>query len=152
MPYRITVVDAENRIETLRFEDWRQALLTAVKYALASVKVDYTYLYDVIGPQSSGELMLLAKIASGETLPGSAALQKDRGWMDAVAVTCLIGDLTWLINIWDEAVKHGGRLIVHAPSKVWLDSPSLEEAYMDYQRQTRILKLLRKRGIEVKVY
>jgi len=152
MPYRITVVDAENRIKTLRFEDWRQALLAAVKYALASVKVDYTYLYDVIGPQSSRELMLLTKIAAGETLLDSAGAQKDRGWMDAVAVTCLIGDLTWLINIWDEALKHGGRLIVHAPSKVWLDSPSLEEAYMNYQRQARILKLLRKRGIEVKVY
>jgi len=152
IPYRITVVDAENRIETLRFEDWRQALLAAVKYALASVKVDYTYLYDVIGPQSSWELMLLTKIAGGETLLDSAALQKDRGWMDAVAVTCLIGDLTWLIDVWNEALKHGGRLIVHTPSKVWLDSPSLEEAYMDYQRQARILKTLRKRGIEVKVY
>ena len=150
IPYRITIVDEENRIETLRFEDWRQTLLAAVRYALASVKVDYTYLYDIIGPQSSGELMLLTKIASGEIL--FDGVQKDQGWMDAVAVTCLIGDLTWLIDIWNEAVKHGGRLIVHTPSKVWLDSPSLEEAYMDYQRQARILKMLRKRGVEVEVY
>jgi uncharacterized protein (DUF58 family) len=148
IPYRITILNEENRIETLRFRDWRQTLLAAVKYALKSVKVDYTYLYDVAGPQSSRELMLLAKIAGEEAI----ADWGDEGWMDAVAVTCLIGDLTWLIDIWDETVKHGGRLIVHTPSKVWLDSPSLEEAYIDYQRQTRILKMLRKRGIEVKVH
>ena len=152
MPYRITVVDEENRIETLRFEDWRQALLAAVKYALTSVKVDYTYLYDVIGPQSSSELMLLARIAGEEAALDGGVSRRDGGWVDAVAVTCLIGDLTWLIDVWNEAVKHGGRLIVHTPLKVWLDSPSLEEAYMDYQRQARILRVLRARGIEVEAY
>jgi uncharacterized protein (DUF58 family) len=152
IPYRITIIDEENRIETLRFDDWRHALLVAVRYALASVKVDYTYLYDVIGPQSSRELILLAEIAGFGRHPDPSDDRRDVGWMDAIAVTCLIGDLTWLIDIWDEAVKHSGRLIVHTPSKIWLDSPSLEEAYMDYQRQARILKMLRKRGVEVEVY
>ena len=152
IPYRITIIDEENRIETLRFDDWRHALLVAVRYALASVKVDYTYLYDVIGPQSSRELILLSEIAGFRRYPDPSDDRRDVGWMDAIAVTCLIGDLTWLIDIWDEAVKHSGRLIVHTPSKIWLDSPSLEEAYMDYQRQARILKMLRKRGVEVEVY
>jgi uncharacterized protein (DUF58 family) len=152
IPYRITIVDEEGGIETLRFDDWREALLAAVRYALASVKVDYTYLYDIVGPQSSRELIILSGITGGGSRRDPVGDRGDGGWMDAIVVTCLIGDLTWLIDVWDEAVRHGGRLIVHTPSKVWLDSPSLEEAYIDYQRQGRILKMLRKRGVEVKVY
>lgn len=152
LPYRITIVDAENRMEIMRFDDWRSALLAAVKYALESVKVDYTFLYSVAGPHSSRELMLLLKIAGGEVPLDAVGKPVTEGWMDAIAVTCLIGDLTWLLNIWDEAARHGGRLMVHTPSKVWLDSQSLEQAYMDYERQARILKLLRRRGIMVEAH
>jgi hypothetical protein len=50
------------------------------------------------------------------------------------------------------AVKYGGGLIIHTSLKVWLDSLSLVEAYIDYQRQAGILKMLRRRSVEVGVY
>jgi|GEM_PF-1615921 hypothetical protein len=152
IPYRITIINAEDEVETLKFDDWREALATAVKYALKSVKLDYTYLYEIIGPQPTRELMKLMKIAYEEDASNPANGEIGGGWMDAIAITCLIGDLTWLINIWDEVKKHGGRLTVHTTSKVWIDSESLEEAYINHQRQKRILKMLRERGIEVNVH
>ena len=152
IPYRITIINAENEVETLKFDDWREALATAVKYALKSVKLDYTYLYEIIGPQPTRELMKLMKIAHEEDASNPANREINGEWMDAIAITCLIGDLTWLMNMWDDVKKHGGRLTVHTTSKVWMDSRSLEEAYMDYQRQKRILKMLRERGIEVNVH
>lgn len=152
LPYRITIVSSENNMETLRFSDWRKALITAVKYALKSTKVDYTYLYELVGPHSSSELMFLLKIAGEEANTNLKDTWDRGGWMDAIAVTCLIGDLTWLLDIWDRASKRGGRLIVHTPSLVWLDSPSLEQAYIDYKRQERLIKSLRRRGITVELH
>ncbi|MEM3739759.1 MAG: DUF58 domain-containing protein [Candidatus Korarchaeum sp.] len=149
VPYRITVIDKEGRIEVLKFNNWREALITAIKYALRSVKVDYTYLYDIVGPHSSEELALLLKIAGEDLRVGLIEMRDKNDWTDAIIITCLIGDLTWLLDVWNEVSKRGGRLVVRVAPKVWLDSPTLEQAYMDYERQLNIIKTLRKRGIAI---
>ncbi|MEM2025977.1 MAG: hypothetical protein QXW94_06775, partial [Desulfurococcaceae archaeon] len=73
------------------------------------------------------------------------------GWSDAVAVSCLVGDLTWLVDVHEEAEGRGGRLLVYACSKAWLGCGRLEEAYAARERFFRLVSALRRRGIEVEV-
>jgi hypothetical protein len=50
-----------------------------------------------------------------------------------------------------EAVKaRDRRLMLHVPSRIWLDSETLEQAYVDYERQLRLMAKLKRLGIEVR--
>jgi hypothetical protein len=69
---------------------------------------------------------------------------------DTIAVTCLLGDLTWLMNIYDMLKASDRKLILHIPSKIWLDSSTLEQAYTDYEKQIRLTAKLKKLGIEIR--
>jgi hypothetical protein len=68
---------------------------------------------------------------------------------DTIAVTCLLGDLTWLMNIYDMLKASDRKLMLHIPSKIWLDSSTLEQAYTDYEKQIRLFANLKKIGIEI---
>ncbi len=70
--------------------------------------------------------------------------------MDAFAVTCLIGDLMWLMDIYESLKANDRRLMVHIPGRIWLDSPTLEQAFIDYERQMRLLATHKRRRIETK--
>lgn len=153
IPFQITIIDEENKIETLRFNDYKNALLTIVKYALKSIKIDYTFLYSIIGPHSSKDFELLLKIINEEIpIKSFSNNWKLNNWKDAIVFSCLIGDLTWLIDIWNEVNRNSGKLIVHTPAKIWLDSQNLEQAYIDYINQVRLIESLKRRGIIVKVH
>jgi hypothetical protein len=39
--------------------------------------------------------------------------------------------------------------MLHIPSKIWLDSSTLEQAYTDYEKQIRLITKLKKIGIEI---
>ncbi len=54
IPYTITIVKKENSLKTLRFRDPRTALLTATKYALEAVEVDYSFIHELVGPSRRG--------------------------------------------------------------------------------------------------
>jgi molybdenum cofactor biosynthesis enzyme len=69
---------------------------------------------------------------------------------DTIAVTCLLGDLTWLMNIYDMLKASDRKLILHIPSKIWLDSSTLEQAYTDYEKHIRLTAKLKKLGIEIR--
>ncbi|MEM2167961.1 MAG: DUF58 domain-containing protein [Candidatus Nezhaarchaeales archaeon] len=151
LPYTITIVDEKGQMQTLRFKDGLTALLTAIKYALKAVEVDYTYLYELMDPQAAREALILLKMVEGGQAPIEERGKKPpEEPFNAIAVTCLLGDLTWLIDLHEEAKKLGGRLTVYTPPQVWLDSPTLEQAYMDFERQIRIMASLKRKGIELK--
>jgi len=44
----------------------------------------------------------------------------------------------------------GRRLMLHVPSGAWLDSVTLEQAYVDYERRVRLAATLRKLGVEAR--
>jgi molybdenum cofactor biosynthesis enzyme len=69
---------------------------------------------------------------------------------DTIAVKCLLGDLTWLMNIYDMLKACDRKLMLHIPSKIWLDNSTPEQAYADYEKQVRLTAKLKKLGIEVK--
>lgn len=141
IPYNLTIVDGG--IKTLRFEDVRTAVLTAVKYALETVEVDSRFLYELVEPHTTKELL---KLLDGLELKSVSGFQRDG---DFIVITCLLGDLTWLMDIYEEVRIRGRHLVVYVPFKVWLDSPTLEEAYEDYKRQLKLMAMLKKRGIWV---
>jgi len=69
---------------------------------------------------------------------------------DTIVVSCLLGDLTWLMDIYESLKLHNRRLMVQVPSRIWLDSETLEQAYIEYERQIRLTAMLKKLGIEIK--
>jgi hypothetical protein len=69
---------------------------------------------------------------------------------DTIAVTCLLGDLTWLMNIHDMLKASDRKLMLHIPSKIWLDSSTLEQAYSNYEKQIRLTAKLKKIGVEIR--
>ncbi|MEM2363693.1 MAG: DUF58 domain-containing protein [Candidatus Nezhaarchaeales archaeon] len=149
-PYTITLVSESEKLETLAFKDARAALLTAIKYALKTVEVDVGFLYDTIAPHSAKEVARLLTSMSFEEL---VEVKEPRFLedADAIVITCLLGDLTWLMDLNEKLRAKSRQLIVHVPGKVWLDSSTLEEAYEAYNRQLKLLAMLKKNGIEVKI-
>ncbi|MEM3464873.1 MAG: DUF58 domain-containing protein [Candidatus Jordarchaeales archaeon] len=153
LPYTITVVDEEGHTQTLSFKDGRSGVITAVKYALKSVEVDFGILYELMDPRATEEALMLLKIVEEDQ-----SISEGRGEKpleepyDARAITCLLGDLTWLMDLHERARRLGGSLTVNVPSQIWLDSPTLEQAYMDLEGQLRVMASLRRRGIEVKTH
>ncbi|MDI9619963.1 MAG: DUF58 domain-containing protein [Candidatus Nezhaarchaeota archaeon] len=151
VPYRITLLHPDGRAEAFKFRDWKSALLTAVNHALSAVEVGYSYLYEVLAPSSSREALALLRMLDGAYGEPAASHWGSEGWSDAVAVSCLVGDLTWLVDVHEEAEGRGGRLLVYACSKAWLGCGRLEEAYAARERFFRLVSALRRRGIEVEV-
>lgn len=154
LPYTITILGEKGDRKTLRFKDGRTALLAAIKMALDAVEVDYGLLYELMDPQGAEEASMLlrilgeASIEEGEKAPKEKEREREEPF-SALAITCLLGDLTWLIELHERARRLGGSLRVRVPSQIWLESPTLEEAYIDFERQMRITASLRRRGIEV---
>jgi len=149
LPYAITIVDEKGETRTMEFKDARTALLSAVKYALMAVEVDYAFLYEFMEPQASREALMLLRVLGEEPLPLSKGKPLSEEPFNATVISCLLGDLTWLLDLHERARMRGGRLVVYAPSKVWLDSPTLEQAYLDYERWLRLVAGLKRRGVEV---
>lgn len=149
IPYTITIVDWKNEMKTIEIEDQKKMLLTAVKYALETIELNYTYLYDLIEPKSKREIQKLIEILKGEIEEKHETILKEP--QNTIIISCLIGDLTWIINLNEEIKVKKGKLIIHTPIKTWLDSPTLEQSYIDYQKQIKIIRNLKKRGIEIEI-
>jgi hypothetical protein len=85
-----------------------------------------------------------------QTVEEKERMGRPKEALDTVVVTCLLGDLTWLMDL-HEALKAGGRrLVVHVPLGAWLDSKTLEQAYLEYERHVRLLAKLKRLGMEVR--
>jgi uncharacterized protein (DUF58 family) len=146
-PYTITLVDEQNRLQTMKFRDTQTALLKAVKTVLETVEFDHGILYEFVEPQAMREMLTLLRIID-QTVDEKTPRPLEAA--DTIAVTCLLGDLTWLMNIHDMLKASDRKLILHIPSKIWLDSTTLEHAYTDYEKQIRLTAKLKKLGIEIK--
>jgi len=149
IPYTIVVVDEQNRIQAMKFRDPREALLTAVKMGLKTVEMDYGILYELLEPHAVREINTLL-----ETIDEAIAMEEKAPNLldaaDTIVITCLLGDLTWLMDIYESLKPHNRRLVVHVASRIWLDSETLEQAYIEYERQIRLTAMLKKLGIEIK--
>jgi uncharacterized protein (DUF58 family) len=146
-PYTITLVDEQNRLQTMKFSDTRTALLKAVKTVLETMEFDHGILYELVEPQTMREMLTLLRIID-QTVDEKTPKSLEAA--DTIAVTCLLGDLTWLRNIYDTLKASDRKLILHIPSKIWLDSTTLEQAYTDHEKQIRLTAKLKKLGIEIK--
>jgi len=150
VPYAIITVGEGNELRTLEFEDARKALLAALRVALRAVEVDYGTLYELLEPHARREALALLKM-----IDQAVEERERRGWpreaLDTVAVTCLLGDLTWLMDLHEVLKANGRRLVLHVPSGAWLDSETLEQAYLEYERHARLLAKLKRLGMEVEV-
>jgi hypothetical protein len=147
IPYTITIIDQQNNTKTLKFNNKTEALLLAIKIALQTTETDYTILYELIQPQTTKYIITLLKTIEEqiheEKTPQLPAT-------DTIAITCLLEDLTWLIDTYHNLKIHNKTLTVHTPSKIWLDSKTLEQAYTDYIKQTKLITTLKKQGIQIK--
>ncbi len=146
-PYTITLVDGQNRLQTMKFRDTRTVLLAAIKIVLETVKVDYGILYELVEPQARRVAFALLKIA-GQMIEEEKAPRLMEA-ADTIAVTCLLGDLTWLMDIYEALKANDRRLVLHTPPRIWLDSDTLEQAYIDYERQIKLTAKLKKLGMEI---
>ncbi len=149
IPYDLSFIGANNEIKSVKFKDQRTALLVAIKHALDAVSIDYGVLYELVEAQSTKEVLNLLKMIDEEIILKKT--QKFAEESDAIVITCLIGDLSWLMDLHETLKLNGGNLIVNVPSKTWLDSPGLEQTYLNYEKQLKILAMLKRRGIEVRI-
>ncbi len=63
-----------------------------------------------------------------------------------IYVGCILIDSAFLKELASEVSNAGGRLTVLAPPKPWLDARNLEEAYLMYQSNQKMLRALEKLG------
>ncbi|MGC9069161.1 MAG: DUF58 domain-containing protein [Thermoprotei archaeon] len=146
-PYTITIIDQQNNTKTLKSNNKTKALLTAIKIALQTIETDYTILYELIQPQTIKDTIALLKTIETQIQEEKTPQPQIT---DTIAITCLLGDLTWLMNTHQTLTTHNKTLTIYTPSKIWLDSKTLEQAYIDYTRQIKLTTTLKKRGIQIK--
>ena len=152
IPYTIVSVDKTNKIQVKRHRDPKEALYTAIKEALATTELDYKHLYDILEPQTRQQItsflnMILEK-AKEEKIETLQVNEIDDS--DTIAITSLVGDITWITEAYEKLHSKAKNLTLHIPSKTWLDSKTLEEAYQDYQKTLKIQATLKRKGIEIK--
>ncbi|MBC7090497.1 MAG: DUF58 domain-containing protein [Nitrososphaeria archaeon] len=150
IPYTITTVDQTNKTHVKKHKDPRTALYTAIKEALTVAELDYTYLYDILEPQTRQQItefikMVLEKEEKIETLQVNEIDDSD-----TIAITSLVGDITWITEAYEKLQSKTKNLTLHVPSKTWLDSKTLEQAYQDYRKTLTIQAALKRKGIEIK--
>jgi uncharacterized protein (DUF58 family) len=149
VPYAITIVNEKNEMKTLEFEDARTALLTAIRVALRVAEVDYGVLYELLEPHTTKEALALLKMIE-QTVEEKERMGRPKEALDTVVVTCLLGDLAWLMDLHETLKASNRRLVIHVPSRAWLDSKTLEQAYLEYERLGRLLAKFKRLGIEVR--
>jgi len=149
VPYAITIVDERNEMKTLEFEDARTALLTAIRVALRVAEVDYGVLYELLEPHTTKEALALLKMIE-QTVEEKERMGRPKEALDTVVVTCLLGDLAWLMDLHETLKASNRRLVIHVLSRAWLDSKTLEQAYLEYERLGRLLAKFKRLGIEVR--
>ncbi len=149
IPYDLSFIGVNNEIRSIKFKDQRTALLAAIKHALDAVNVDYGVLYELVEAQSTKEALKLLKMIDKEIIVKKT--QKFDEESNAIVITCLIGDISWLMDLHETLKLNGRTLMINVPSKTWLDSPNLEETYINYEKQLKILAMLKRRGIEVRI-
>lgn len=69
--------------------------------------------------------------------------------LDLTHIGHILYDTSALLELAEEARLRGHRLRIRAPAKPWLDSKSLEEAYITHTSLKRILNSIRRMGLEV---
>jgi hypothetical protein len=148
--YTITVVDQTNKTHVKKHRDPKTALYTAIKEALKATETEYKYYYDILEPQTRQQIttfikMILEKEEKIETLQANEIEDTD-----TIAITSLLGDITWITETHEKLQAKTKNLTLHIPSKTWLDSKTLEEAYQDYQKNLTIQATLKRKGIEIK--
>ncbi|MCX8188630.1 MAG: DUF58 domain-containing protein [Nitrososphaeria archaeon] len=152
IPYTITIVDQTNSLKVKRHKDPKTALYTAIREALATVELDQKYLYDILEPQTRAQIITFLNILLEKTEEEKIeTLQvKELDDTDTIAITSLLGDITWITEAYEKLNAKAKNLTLHVPSKTWLDSKTLEEAYEDYQKTLTIQATLKRKGIEIK--
>jgi len=149
IPYNIIIIK-ENETKMINFENHKKALMIAIRYALETIKADYKILYELIEPQSSKEIINLLKLIE-EDLKIEEIIPRAFEPTDTIAISCLLGDLTWLTSMHEKLEYYNKRLMLRIPSEIYLDSETLEQAYEDYEKQMKLIATLKKRGIEVRI-
>jgi hypothetical protein len=54
------------------------------------------------------------------------------------------------MDIYEMLKLSNKKLIVYVPLGAWLDSKTLEQAYIDYEKQMKLINNLRKIGMEIR--
>jgi hypothetical protein len=85
-----------------------------------------------------------------QTVEEKERMGRPKEALDTVVVTCLLGDLAWLMDLHETLKASNRRLVIHVPSRAWLDSKTLEQAYLEYERLGRLLAKFKRLGIEVR--
>ncbi|MEM3403468.1 MAG: DUF58 domain-containing protein [Nitrososphaeria archaeon] len=151
IPYSITEIDESNGISIKKHKGPREALATAITQALKTVEVDYKYLYEYLEPKSKKEIVAVLEAISKEHIREEKKITtKDLEDSNSIVVSCLLGEISWLIELHERQKMSSRSLTVYASTKTWLDSEDLEQSYQDYQEALKIQSALKKRGIEIK--
>ncbi|MEM3385727.1 MAG: DUF58 domain-containing protein [Nitrososphaeria archaeon] len=151
IPYTITTVDKTNNFQAKKHKDPKTALYTAIREALATVELEQKYLYDILEPQTRQQIITFLNIILEKREEKIETLQvKEIDDSDTIAITSLVGDITWITEAYEKLHSKAKNLTLHVPSKTWLDSKTLEQAYEDYQKTLTIQAALKRKGIEIK--
>ncbi|MEM4140124.1 MAG: DUF58 domain-containing protein [Nitrososphaeria archaeon] len=152
IPYTITTVDQTNNFQAKKHKDPKTALYTAIREALATVELEQKYLYDILEPQTRQQIITFLNIIleNAEKEKIETLQVKEIDDSDTIAITSLVGDITWITEAYEKLHSKAKNLTLHVPSKTWLDSKTLEQAYEDYQKTLTIQAALKRKGIEIK--
>lgn len=145
------------------------ALLYALQYALKLAEVDPEELYSLLEPKTSRQLRRLLTILNNEALrrivklemltikellnnPINAVLktlENAEGRLQILLITPITGDLAPILELSEKARMKGSNLLLLQPTKPWLSTYRLEEAYRLYRRYNRLYRILERYGVKV---
>ena len=157
LPISITIKDGDRILVEREGLAPLEALKLALAYVVRFRLTDKWNVYELIEPKSARLLLKVLreveasafyeviKLKTGEMLKKIRRSLKETR-THVIYVGCVLIDSAFLKELASEVSNTGGRLTVLAPSKPWLDAENLEEAYLMYQSNRKMLRALERLG------
>ncbi|MBS7638646.1 DUF58 domain-containing protein [Candidatus Bathyarchaeota archaeon] len=141
----------------------REALEIALAHTLERVEAEMGSIYELLEPRPSRDLITTLERARGRGMARILRAARERRLnkqlkimirspnptLDLTHIGHILYDTSALLELAEEARLRGHRLQIRAPAKPWLDSKSLEDAYITHASLRRILNSIRRMGLEV---
>lgn len=169
IPIGITIHDGKEIWLNLKNVDSKLALVYALRYALKSVDVTHEELYTLLEPKTATQLRRILHILDRDELKKIVELEinsikelidepykvifkmmedvEER--FQPIIITSLTGNPTLILELNEKTKRKGSNLLMLQPTKPWLHTVKLEEAYRLYRHYAKISSILEKHGVKM---